>query len=258
VGMAILYDGRIHAGMWTGTAASWVDLHAYLPAHFTWSEAIDVWSDATTTHIGGFGFNSQTGRREAIVWTTAPVNFSFALDKSSVAGQNSVLATITMDGARPANTVFQTSDNSSLVTTASILVIPTGQVSRSIRVTVSPVTSPITTTIYAKLGPVTHSQALTLMPLIPTALAFTPSQVTGGSSTMGRLVINGVAGPGGKVISLADNSAFAETPSQVTVPAGGNQVSFPITTASVSSPTLVTVTASVGAGQKTGTFRINP
>ncbi|MEQ1935156.1 MAG: hypothetical protein ABL962_14950, partial [Fimbriimonadaceae bacterium] len=124
--------------------------------------------------------------------------------------------------------------------------------------TTAAITSTVVTTIFAKRGNLTRSQALTLMPLIPTALVFTPSQVTGGSSTSCRVVINGVAGPGGRIISILDNSQFASTPSMVTVPAGATDVTFPIPTTSVTSIKYVTVTARVSAGEKTGTFRINP
>ncbi len=258
VGSRVLHDGSVRAGMWTGTAASWVDLHAYLPAHYSMSEAISVWSDATTTVIGGYAINTQTQRKEAIVWRSAAMEFTFTLDKTTIAGQNSVLATTSMPEVRPTNTVFRISDNSSLVSTPSISIIPADRFSNSFRVTVSPVTHPVTTTIYAKLGPLTRSQSLTLIPLYPTAMAFTPNQVSGGSPVSCRVVMNGVAGPEGKIIALTDNSPFAETPSGVRVLSGANQASFSILTSAVATPTLVVVTASAGGGAKTGVFRINP
>ncbi|MEQ1821190.1 MAG: hypothetical protein ABL949_01645 [Fimbriimonadaceae bacterium] len=258
VGSCVLHDGRVRAGMWTGTAASWVDLHAYLPAHYSMSEAISVWSDANTTVIGGYAINTQTQRKEAIVWRSATMDFTFSLDKTTIAGQNSVRATVTMPSVRPTNTVFRIGDNSSLVSTPSIAIIPTDRVTTSFRVTVNPVTHPLTTTISATLGPITRLQSLTLIPLNPTALAFAPSQTTGGAPVTCRVVMNGVAGPGGAVIGIADNSPFAEAPGNVTVPAGSNQASFSILTSAVTTPTLVVVTATAGGGAKTGVFRINP
>ncbi|MEQ1935066.1 MAG: hypothetical protein ABL962_14500, partial [Fimbriimonadaceae bacterium] len=180
------------------------------------------------------------------------------LNKSSVAGQNSVLGTVTMVETKPGNTVFTTYDDSSLVTTPPNVTVLAGQLSRNFQITVTAITSTVNTTIFAKRGALTRSQPLTLTPLIPTAIVFTPSQVTGGTSISCRIVINGVAGPGGRVIATFDNSPFATTPSTVTVPAGATDVTFPITTTSVPMIRYVLVTARVSAGEKTGTFRINP
>lgn len=184
--------------------------------------------------------------------------FSLAMNKYSVAGQNSVLGIITMTEKEPQNTVFTTYDNSSLVTTPPSVTVLAGQLSRNFQITTTAITSTVVTTIYAKLGSLVRSKTLTLMPLIPTAMVFTPSQVTGGNPTSCRVVINGVAGPGGRVIAIFDNSAYATAPSTVTVPSGATDVTFTIMTLPVTSIKYVTVTARVSAGVKTGTFRINP
>lgn len=96
------------------------------------------------------------------------------------------------------------------------------------------------------------------MPLIPTAVVCTPNPVTGGSTTSCRVVINGVAGPGGRVMAVFDNSAYTSMPSTVTVPPGGTDVTFAINTTPVPATQAVVVTARVSAGEKTGNFRISP
>ncbi len=58
-----------HASLWSGTAASWVDLTTYLPGHWTNTVAQDIWSDGATTYIAGHGTNLDTGRGEAILWS---------------------------------------------------------------------------------------------------------------------------------------------------------------------------------------------
>ncbi len=68
VGGAII-DGNFHASLWSGSAASWVDLHAMLPGTWRDSLAHGLWSDGTTTRIAGYGFNLDTGRYEALLWT---------------------------------------------------------------------------------------------------------------------------------------------------------------------------------------------
>jgi hypothetical protein len=57
-----------HAGIWSGTAASWVDLHTFLPASFINSEARDIWHSGNVTYVAGYGQDSTTGLREALLW----------------------------------------------------------------------------------------------------------------------------------------------------------------------------------------------
>jgi hypothetical protein len=58
------------ATLWSGTAASLEDLSLALPGAWNSSAALSIWSDATTLYISGFGDNAQSGRREALLWTT--------------------------------------------------------------------------------------------------------------------------------------------------------------------------------------------
>lgn len=258
VGQAIIGD-NFHASLWTGTAASWVDLSTFLPGSWRDSYAQGIWSDGVTTRIVGYGFNLDTGRYEALLWTQSDPNaFTLTLNKSSVAGQNSVLGTITMSEPKAANTVFTTYDNSSLVSTPPSVTVLAGQLSRGFQIKTTAITSTISTTIFASRLGVIRSQTLILMPLVPTAVVCSPNPVTGGSSTSCRVVINGVAGPEGRTIAVFDNSPKTTMPSTVTVPPGGTDVFFTISTLPVTTVQNVVVTARVSAGEKTGNFRINP
>lgn len=256
VGWATISNTR--ASLWNGSAATWVDLHAMLPSHYVMSQAEGVWKDGNTLYIVGSGYSMNTFTTEALMWKGTIENFAFALNKVQVAGQNSVQGTIAIPEPAAANMVFTIYDNSSLVTTPATVTVLAGQLYRNFQITTTAITSTIQTTIYAKRGPLARAAPLTLIPLVPTALAFTPSQVTGGNPVSCRVVINGVAGPGGRVIAIFDNSPYATSPSTVTVPAGATDVTFPITTVPVTNTKFVTVTARVSAGEKTGTFRINP
>jgi hypothetical protein len=62
-------SGVQNASLWSGTAASWVNLHAFLPAGFTTSEATGIAIDVFDILVTGSGFNSVTGRNEALLWT---------------------------------------------------------------------------------------------------------------------------------------------------------------------------------------------
>lgn len=251
-------NGQDHACVWSGSAASLVDLHASLPNYYLSSYAEGVSSDGVTEYIVGTAYNGTIGRDEAVVWTRPAAGFSFTLNKATVAGQNSVQGTITLAQTKTAPTVFSTYDNSSLVNTPVTVTVAANTLAKNFQITVTAVTAPVNTTIYAKLGTVTLSQALTLAPLIPTALSFTVNPVSGGQTTVCKVVINGVAGPGGRTIAILDNSPNATCPSTVVVPAGATFVNFNITTTPVTTQKVVTVTARVSAGEKTATFRIDP
>lgn len=187
-----------------------------------------------------------------------PNEFGFVLNKTHVAGQNSVKGTITLANMPAQNVVFTTFDNSSLVTTPATVTVSANTTTKDFQITVAAVNSPINTTVSAKLGVVTKTAPLTLTPLIPTALAFTPNPVVGGNSVSCRVVINGVAGPGGRTIAVFDNSTYTTMPSSVVVPAGATQVFFTINTTHPNTVQTITVTARVSAGEKTANFRINP
>jgi hypothetical protein len=65
VGYAVV-GGLPRASYWSGSASSWTDLHAYVPAAYTDSMATGVWSDGTYTYISGSALGSD--HREAVVW----------------------------------------------------------------------------------------------------------------------------------------------------------------------------------------------
>ncbi len=213
-----------------------------------------MFREETTISAGGDFTVGQVGIDNVV----GSMLFDFALSKSTVAGQNFLLGTVTMPLAFATPTVFTTFDNSSLVTTPPTATVNAGLLSKAFQIQTMAVNSTINTTVSARLGSLTRTQPLTLAPLIPTGMVFTPNPVIGGNTVSCRLVINGIAGPGGRNVSVFDNSAFAVTPSSVTVPAGASSVTFNITTVAVTSAKTVTVTATVSAGTKTANFRINP
>jgi hypothetical protein len=67
----VTVGGVYRASLWSGTAASWVDLSAFLPDGFSDSYAMAISSDGVNTYIAGRGYNSLTGRIEALLWTQA-------------------------------------------------------------------------------------------------------------------------------------------------------------------------------------------
>lgn len=62
-------NSPLRASLWSGTAASWVNLHAFVPAEFSDSVAMGISLEGNTTYVCGRGFNTATGRDEALLWT---------------------------------------------------------------------------------------------------------------------------------------------------------------------------------------------
>jgi hypothetical protein len=76
------------------------------------------------------------------------------------------------------------------------------------------------------------------------SLSITPASVAGGTNATGTVFLSAPAPSGGATVTLAtNNSAAAQAPGIVTVPAGQTAASFSITTFAVSANTNVTITA---------------
>lgn len=65
--------GVTGAALWTASAESCVDLHAFVPPEFlsSYARGVYVAADGTITVVGS-GYNSATGRTEALLWTSLP------------------------------------------------------------------------------------------------------------------------------------------------------------------------------------------
>ncbi|MFN7429764.1 MAG: GC-type dockerin domain-anchored protein [bacterium] len=68
VGSAAL-AGSAMAAIWTGSASSHMNLHAYLPAGFIRSQAESIWSEGEYTSISGVAIDAATGLPFAVQWT---------------------------------------------------------------------------------------------------------------------------------------------------------------------------------------------
>lgn len=184
---------------------------------------------------------------------------NFTLNRSVVAGQNTFTGTVTVNvPVGPSGAAMAVSSSSTLIVVPPSITIAPGLSSRTFVVKAFPVYVPKVESITVRWGTQSLSAPISLVPLVPSAFEFTPRPVIGGQPLTARLVMNGVAPSGGRVVALSDNSAFAIAPATVTVPAGSPQVVFTIQTLPVTSTKYVTVTAAVSQGSKTAHFVIRP
>ena len=90
-------------------------------------------------------------------------------------------------------------------------------------------------------------------------LSLSPSTVTGGNSSQGVVTLTSAAPSGGALVALSsNNTGVATTPPSVTVPAGATNVSFGVTTRSVTASTSVTISASYNGVARTALLNVQP
>jgi hypothetical protein len=85
-----------------------------------------------------------------------------------------------------------------------------------------------------------------------TSVTLNPASVLGGNSSQGTVTLSGPALSGGATITLtSSNTAAAQVPASLVVPATANSATFAITTSSVSSPTSSDISASYNSSTQT-------
>ncbi len=90
-----------------------------------------------------------------------------------------------------------------------------------------------------------------------TSLSFMPTYVRGGQLSAGTLTLSGPAPPGGLSVALSsDHPGVAHPPSFVIVPPNKTSVQFAVNTFPVKSNITVTITATAGASQVSGTLTV--
>jgi len=90
-------------------------------------------------------------------------------------------------------------------------------------------------------------------------LILNPSSLVGGSNSTGTVTLSAAAPKGGAVVALASSdSAVAQVPVSVTVPVGGTNAQFQVTTSKVTSPTTVTISATYNNSTVSATLLVTP
>jgi VCBS repeat-containing protein len=109
-------------------------------------------------------------------------------------------------------------------------------------------------------GTSTGNAATVSLEVLPklVSVALNPASVTGGSTSLGTVTLNGPAPGGGAAIALNDNSSAVTVPASVTVPGGSTSTTFTIATASVTTATSATVSAVYGGVTKTASLTVTP
>jgi hypothetical protein len=215
----------------------------------------------------------RTGSRSAILTVTPPTEplalGSLQAQPTGVFGGRDATGVVNLTTGNIAptggSTVSITNDNPSLVTTPFNVVIPAGQSSASfpIHTQQTGLTTPVNIT--GTYGGASKSAVLTVSApsnaAIISAVTLTPSTVVGGSTQGVRVqvTLSQPAPPEGATVSLSsDNPGVVNLPPSLLIQSGGTGGFADFTTASVSTPKQVTVSATYGGSTQSAVLNVTP
>jgi hypothetical protein len=149
-------------------------------------------------------------------------------------------------------TVSLSSSDPSVAQVPSSVQIGAGNSANSFTVSTSAVSSFQSVQITAQSGAGVKSEWISVYPdpnsVVLSSITPNTTTTTGGNSISATLFLSGNSGPSGARVTLSSsNTAAAQVPATVTVPAGQGWVIFTITTSPVSADTPVTITGTYGA-----------
>ena len=188
---------------------------------------------------------------------------SLTLNPTSVVGGPNSQGTVTLSWPAPSGgaTVTLTSSNTAAAQVPASVVVPAAATSATFTITTSAVSSPTSSTISASFGGTTPTAPLTVAHATPTLLsvALNPTNVLGGGSSQGTVTLSGPALGGGATVTLtSSNTATAQVPASVIVPAAASSATFTITTSAVNSSTSAVISASYNSSSQTATLAVAP
>jgi len=192
--------------------------------------------------------------------TTASSVNAVSISPSVVAGGNSAVGTVQLNGVAPAGgvTVSLASSNTSAATVPASVTVLGGTSSATFPINSIASLAPATVTITATYNGA-QSATLTVTPVTVSSLTLSPATVVGGSANpTGTVALNGPAPAGGAVVALtSSNTAVATVPVNVTIPAGSTSTSFTVITDAVTTAVSIQITATLDGSQQS-TLSVTP
>ena len=185
-----------------------------------------------------------------------------AFSPSSIRGGLNTTGKVTLTGAVESDTLVRLSIASGGAAIASMptsVIVPAGFSSATWTIQTNQVTANTSVKISATLNGLTKSGFLTVTAITPSALSFSPTSVTGGGTTTGKVTFPAAVSQN-TVVTLTVTkgaAAVASIPASVTVPAGSASATFAVNTNTVGAKTTVTVSAKANGGSKAASFTVN-
>jgi hypothetical protein len=189
---------------------------------------------------------------------------SLVIPATSAAGGNLARSNrVTLEAAAPAGglTVTLTSSHPSVTPPATVVVAEGQTQSAYFDIATSPVAAPVDVTVTATLAGISKTDGLTVrLPWVSSMTVSSTSIVGPKTAISNKVTLDGPAPATGASVTLtSSHPAIAAVPASVVV-AGGQTVSpyFDITTAGVTSPVVVTISATYNGTTRTDTLTVKP
>ena len=216
---------------------------------------IGVSTPTTVTITGSDGTNTVSANL-----TVNPASLSsVSVAPSTVAGGNTAIGTVTLNGFAPnGGLAVSLNSSSGLASLPPTVTVPSGSTSATFNVATSVVQTSSPVTITATQGANSSKAQLTITPAGLSGLTFLPTSVQGGSPSTGTITLNGPAPSGGLTINLASSDPSTTVPSSVVVIAGSTSATFTTSTSPVATSTSATITATQGSNSQKATLTVTP
>ena len=206
--------------------------------------ALTAWSQA-----GSFTISSAPASPVSLTPTSNPVysgnTTQIAVQLSSAAGPSG--ATINLSSSNPAAAPVPAS-----------VTMPANTAWMQFQIQAGQVTADTPVTITAALNSGSATVQLNVLPPTLKSLTINPSSISGGATTNGFAILNGVAPAGGAAINFSSDNSAALAPAVATVPAGSSSVTISIPTTNVAANTVANITASYNGVNAQSALTLTP
>ena len=235
-----------------------------VPAGSTTSNMFTIGTSAVTSPLSVQITATYNGSSKTATLSVTPITLStLTLSPTSViGGLPAAYNTLRLNSAAPPGgaVVTVTSSDPSAIPPASVTVAAGGTLSPSFTINTNLVTVATSVTITASYGGVTQSGALTVNPILVSAVNLNPTSAGGGNSTtLNRVVLNSPAPAGGATVTLASSDPSVTAPASVFISAGNtNSAPFTISTSSVAASISVTISATYNNVTQSSVLSVNP
>jgi hypothetical protein len=189
------------------------------------------------------------------VTTTPYFPSAITFKPTSVQGGAESTATLTLTGPAPHGGLAVSLSASEPASVPASLTVPEGSNSTTFTVKTSPVSASTAATITATALNTTVGAKLTVLAPITRYVTFVPSYLQGGHPTTGTVHLSSPAPGGGYTVTLTGVGPVS-VPASLTIPAGLDEQTFPVTTSVVAVDTLATVSASASGTTVSGTLHV--
>ncbi len=179
-----------------------------------------------------------------IVSSAPPAPVSMTLTKTPLFGGDTTFVQLQLSGAPAGGAVVNlTSSDPNALPVPATVNVPANTAWTQFQIQAGQPTATTAVTITATLNSGSATAQVNVLPPSIKSYTIDTSSISGGAQTGSIVMLNGLAPAGGAVINLTSNSAAAQVPASVTIPAGSSSTNVTIQTSPVSANTVATITA---------------